>query len=334
MGVTIRALAHKLNLSPSTVSQALNGKGSLRKETRERVRKTARMMGYFISTDPFGVLPELSGRPMRVITSSSRKIEESWGTSMMVVKEISKCLEPYRMPVLLASDEQLLDDLPIDHLGTLVFGGFVSEDLHRPLRESKQPVVVIGSHVSSKEFCSVEPDAITGMRMGISLLHSLGHSRIGFVNGPKTTLMSDMKLTGFVRGMFDHGLAAEYVVDSVGDHPDSRDRVRNLLSDSWHGLTAVICAYEYIGALVIEEASQLGISVPSQLSVISFCDEKPSNTTTPPLTTISIPLEKLARLAVSQILSLRMNSDFSGTRVVAAPELVERGSTDRVHMTG
>ncbi len=56
MKVTIKDIAEKLNIDMSSVSYALSGKGTIKPETRELVRKTAQEMGYI----PNGIARKVS----------------------------------------------------------------------------------------------------------------------------------------------------------------------------------------------------------------------------------------------------------------------------------
>ena len=215
MRVTIRDIARELGMSPSTVSQALNNKGKLRPETRGRVRATARLMGYFNPNDPFGPLPELSGRPMRVVTTAvtdnEPRLDQIQGFPLRVLRGIEDALEPYHIPMLLTSKRQLYNGLPKDHLGTLVIGGYIDDETAAVLEACQFPVVIIGSCTNSLRLCSVEADSMGGIRMAIEYLYGLGHRHIALLNGPDTTRTSERKYIGYLSAMNLLNLDHNYV---------------------------------------------------------------------------------------------------------------------------
>ena len=215
MRVTIRDIARELGMSPSTVSQALNNKGKLRPETRGRVRATARLMGYFNPNDPFGPLPELSGRPMRVVTTAvthnEPRLDQFQGFPLRVLRGIEDALEPYHIPMVLTSKRQLYNGLPKDHLGTLVIGGYIDDETAAVLEACQFPVVIIGSCTNSLRLCSVEADSMGGIRMAIEHLYRLGHRHIALLNGPDTTRTSERKYIGYLSAMNLLNLDHNYV---------------------------------------------------------------------------------------------------------------------------
>lgn len=265
---TIRQIARVLGMSPSTVSQALNNKGSLRAKTRERVISKAKEMGYYSASDPFGIDRALTGRPIWFWPSGMRELPpgfELLGFPAQVWQGAQNVFKPYRTVLKVVVEDDLRRGLPEDVAGTIVTGGYVSEAMAEVLRSSDRPTVIVGAHVGAETgACCVECDVTEGIRMAVEHLHSLGHRQIGFINGPLAWRSSNQKLTGFVRGAFDYSVPCQYVtsVDNPWDDAGVTQTIRALLTADWKDVTALICAYEAIGTAAMTAANSLDMAVP------------------------------------------------------------------------
>jgi DNA-binding LacI/PurR family transcriptional regulator len=111
--------------------------------------------------------------------------------------------------------------------------------------------------------------------------------------------------------------------------------------------TAICCSGDWMACAVLQVASELGLRVPRDVSVIGFADMTATQFVQPPLTTIQQPFSDMGRLAVRRLLSeceadLSANdgqSDVKPSRQSVGAEgeilnllstyLIERGSTAR-----
>lgn len=334
MTVTARAIARALGMSPSTVSQALNNKGMLTMETRERVIEQARELGYPVAIDPFGIDRAISGRPVWFVLSGANRVpprSELAEFSSNVLKGVEQAFAPYRTVLSVVAESDLHQAPPDDLIGIIVVGGSVSEDTEDLLRSGRRPTVTVGCHLSDT-ICGVECDGVQGIRLAVDHLCALGHRNIGFFNGPVTLRTSDQKLTGYIRACHDHHLTVRPVATGIWPwDPDAAEGTAlELFATEWKGITAVVCAYDQLALGALRAARRLGMSVPADVSIVGYHDEGISATSEPPLTTVALPVLEMGKLAARLIVSAGRNRDVVGTRVVLPPRLVVRESTSQV----
>jgi DNA-binding LacI/PurR family transcriptional regulator len=166
-------------------------------------------------------------------------------------------------------------------------------------------------------------------------LLALGHRRIVhlyFSGGHPTR----QRRLGFVDAMTEAGLLEpdSLVEDTVGDGPERLDHaeiVRALLGRA-RPPTAVFAWNDVVAASVIQAASDLGLRVPADLSVVGFNDFIVAQLTSPPLTTVHQPLFEMGREAahclIDRIEARRAGGDEQGpTQRLLPAEIVVRGST-------
>ena len=78
---------------------------------------------------------------------------------------------------------------------------------------------------------------------------------------------------------------------------------------------------------MIRAASDLGLRVPEDLSIVGYDDAPLLEWITPPLTTVKQPLAEMATLATQMLLTLARGEQLSSQRVELGTELIIRKTT-------
>ncbi|GGT25665.1 hypothetical protein GCM10014713_18350 [Streptomyces purpureus] len=167
------------------------------------------------------------------------------------------------------------------------------------------------------------------MRLAVTHLVALGHTRIGLAVGPKRFVPVQRKIEGFRLGMAERlGLSTEDA-DALIEHSlytleGGQAAAAALIS---RGCTAVVCASDMMALGAIRAARQQGLEVPRDVSVVGFDDSPLIAFTDPPLTTIRQPVQAMGQAAVRALLEEIGGTPAPHSEFVFLPELVVRGST-------
>ena len=96
-------------------------------------------------------------------------------------------------------------------------------------------------------------------------------------------------------------------------------------------LTAIFVSNDLPALGVLQAAAEMGRSVPADLSVIGITDIQLAHQVRPALSTVAVPTEESAAMAVEMIMRM-IAGDEAATllRETAPPKLVVRASTARV----
>lgn len=158
-------------------------------------------------------------------------------------------------------------------------------------------------------------------------LLELGHERIGFVAGPSDYLPTHEKAAGRAEALREAGLNPDGLV-SHGDFTlaGGRRALRQLLAKE-NPPTAVICSSDVIAIGVLQEARELGLRVPADLSVVGFDGIEAATWVEPELTTIEQPIDQIASTAVDLLRTVIADPACSLPRVLLQPRLRTGGST-------
>ena len=216
--------------------------------------------------------------------------------------------------------------------GILAIGIFSGDQIN-DLAKISQNIVFLDSSPDELHFDSVVLDFKLGIEQAVDYLLSKGHREIGFI-GPFGKLDQLKRPAPEVRrqyftqymqgkGLFDRTLLLESPMTAVG----ARGALTDYILSGKRLPTAIIAANEEVAIGTVHAVRKAGLSIPRDLSIISFNDTALSALTDPPLTSISTHVEAMSTIAVDFLVRrCTESSDFPPMKVVVSPSLAERES--------
>jgi LacI family transcriptional regulator len=155
---------------------------------------------------------------------------------------------------------------------------------------------------------AITVDQQQGAGVALDHLVALGHRRIAYLAGPETTVNARERLDGFLKRA--QAISASGVDLSINVHPGDFDFqsgeqiARQLLQKPRaERVTAIAAASDQQAIGAIRAARDLGLAVPSDLSVVGFDDITLANLIVPRLTTVQQPVADMAETAVRAVLA-------------------------------
>jgi DNA-binding LacI/PurR family transcriptional regulator len=340
---TIQQVAEAAGVSPSTVSNLLNGRAErMLPETRERVSAAITRLGY---------RPNRAARQLR--TGRTRTIglivpsvgNPFWGA---FARELEASALAHGFNVLLCNSErnpererdyveELWDDgirgmvlctsLPsLDHLAPIVERGLELVTFDRPAQADDPGSVV-----------SISIDNVMGAHLATQHLLDLGHTDLTFVSGSLGSVNRAARFRGFCAALEAAGIR---IPDTPGwsGHDDVPfgdveaaevgRRAAHEIFDRPDHPTGVVAINDMTALGVCRGLRDLGLTVGVDVSVVGFDDIILADLYDPPLTTVRQPIAQMARLAVEEILSHGTRAQTEpGRSVLLRPELVVRESS-------
>ena len=202
-------------------------------------------------------------------------------------------------------------------------------DHYARLIEDGARLVFVNGALADLDVPSIRVDEEAAGELATTHLIELGHSRIGFVAGPRHYLPTRQKALGRERAL----RAAGHEPDGLVEHADftfagGRAALRALLERP-EPPTGVICSSDVMAIGVIQEAVVAGLRVPEDLSVVGFDGIDAIGWTRPPLTTVEQPIDEIADTAVSALTTLIEDPDRPLPNFVFRPKLRLGRSTAR-----
>jgi LacI family transcriptional regulator len=91
--------------------------------------------------------------------------------------------------------------------------------------------------------------------------------------------------------------------------------------------TAIFALNDLMALGALRAAAEAGCSIPADLAVVGYDDLELAHFTNPPLTTIAQPKKEIGAQAVSLLVDRMSQKSLAPRRLVLAPELIVRRST-------
>ncbi len=323
---TINDIARLAKVSKKTVSRVINRAPFVKEETRRRVDAVMSELGYVPDPQARGLALRRSflvgliydnPNAQFVVNAQQGVLDGIRGTGFeLVVHPCHRLAKDFLTEVAGFIDRQKLYGVvllpPVSENDKLV--DLITERGCRYVRVASAKIDDAAHLVMSND------RAVTAQ--AAKHLAALGHTRIGFVAGPKGFRSREERRAGFVAGLKAAGLdlPSELCVDGAYTFESGVAAAAALLALKPRP-TAIFASNDEMAAGVYQGARQLGLSVPDDLSIIGFDDTPVSSRLWPPLTTVHWPILEMGRAAARKLLLGAVDGD-----VVVPAHLVERNS--------
>jgi DNA-binding LacI/PurR family transcriptional regulator len=325
---TIRDVAELAEVSRSTASRALTGRGYVAPVVRDRVRKAARELGY---------VPDAMARHLRQQASHSvgvlvSDLRNDFYASLAAGISQQARRRQYTM---MLSDDGGSSDVETEAAEAFValrVAGVivtpVSAGIGDYLARHRIPVVEVDRQFAPGTCDAVVVDNEGAARRVTTELLRLGHRRIALVIDETHWTTGRDRSAGYRTAFATAGVPfdPELVVTAGWDVEDARREAHALLQLA-EPPTAIFAANNVLAQGVWRAAAELGRSIPEDLSLVSFDDVPWMSMVRPGITAVAQDAVAMGEAAITQLLE-RIASPLAPVRtVMLAPTIVSRGST-------
>lgn len=303
--VRLRDVAERAGVSPTTASFVLGGRDMrIAEETRQRVLRTARELDY---------RPNLTARSLRTQESSTIGLvadtiatghyggELIRGSMTAALKSGHRLLvcESEGDPTLQAA---LIEDLVGRQVAGLVVATSSHDNVPAPRGANGRRVVLLNCR-SDASYPSIVPDETAGGRAAAGLLVRAGHAAGIWLAGetPASSLPGTARLAGIVAELADAGAVIETQL-SCPWWPEAAYEVMSQALGRGERPRAVVCLNDRIAFGVYQALAEVGLTVPRDVSVVSFDDSELASWLRPSLSSIALPEFEMGRLAIEALL--------------------------------
>lgn len=186
-------------------------------------------------------------------------------------------------------------------------------------------VLVEGEPISA--IPSINVNQFSGAAMAVEHLIALGHTKIAHISGPKNWYEAQQRLNGWRTTLLNSGLKADLIVTGDWSPQSGYDAVKELMALGKP--TAIFAGNDGMALGALKALSELGISVPTQMSLVGFDNMPEAPFLVPSLSTVNQDLGELGNQCVNLLVKLINHEETGETRLAIEPELIVRGSTAR-----
>ncbi|WP_121609630.1 LacI family DNA-binding transcriptional regulator [Mesobacillus foraminis] len=333
MAVTIKDVAKIANVAPSTVSRVIANSPRISEKTKEKVREVMHQLGYhpnFIARS----LASQSTQAIGLIMPSSTDIVFQNPFFPIVLGGLSEGAQAKQYVLHMTTgktDHEIYEGVVsmiqggrVD--GMILLSSKVEDKVLSYLHEQDFPFVVIGKPFKDTESIThVDNDNFKAAKEVTNYLISLGHEKIGFIGGDLNLVVTVDRLLGYEKALIEAGipLINEYIIHNQFLREGGREAVQILLSSGVMP-TALVVADDLMALGVLNALDEVGISVPEDLSIVSFNNVLIAEMAKPPLTSVDINIFNLGFEAAKSLIQKIENPNEPAKRIIIPYDIVER----------
>lgn len=336
--VTIAQIAERTGVSVATVSNVLRDRGKVGKETRERILALAKELGYRPNLNARALV---QGRAQTIALVASSIANPFYPEFAQAVETAVRKLG-YFLIICNTNDDPEQEKAYLDAVsGSLAHGilvmnaDFVQLDALLDMHRRGIPVVLCmwERPQSPPQLPCVAVDFYQAGASAAEHLLKLGHRQIGVIVGSLPTGNHIWRYRGFKETIEKAGIGLDESRNVRFGH-DTIDAGRNAahgLLAACPELTAIFATNDLPAVGVLQAAADLGLQVPYELSVVGITDIQLAHQMRPALTTVAVPTQEAADLAVSMLMNEmnRTQDHLPVMQITRSPQLIVRGSTTR-----
>jgi DNA-binding LacI/PurR family transcriptional regulator len=327
----IADVARAAGVSQTTVSHALNGKGYVDPQTRERVKEVARELGYRpnvraqrLRTGEANTIALISSMPFEIAGGAARL------GFLMEVAAVAAAAALTRGLALVLVPPVMAGHLPLERLdidGAIVIEPTSDDANVAHLQERGLPVVCLGRQPGNDSVPYVDIHSSATTQLLLDHLRAQGSKHIALLIGAQPRNSYIESRATYERFCMTHGVTPVIATaDEAGGIDAGRDACAAMLNahPEVDGLCALVDAFA-VGA--VQAIAHLGKRVPHDIKVVTRYDGPRARSCRPPLTAVDLHLDEMALQAVD-LLFAHLGGEHATLRVLPAlPELVMRESS-------
>ncbi len=319
-------VAKLAQVSQSAVSRTFTPGASVSADTREKVLKAARELGY----RPNALARAMISGKSRLIAMMVAYLDNQFYP--IVLEQLSRALQEQGYQVLLFMTETGKQDRVVQRIleyqveGVVMASATLSSTLARECAKTGIPVVLFNRYVPSSPASSVTSDNIEGGRLLAKFLAEGGHERIAFIAGAEDSSTNRDREAGFYKGLAEHGMTVWARAVGGYSFAGAADAARELFSKKERP-DAVFVANDHMAFSVMDVLrGELGLKIPKDVSVVGYDDVPEAAWKGYDLTTISQSSESMIDATVAILLEQIEKRVVKKRAAVVPSELIVRTS--------
>ena len=335
---TIKDIAKESGVSKSTVSRVVSDNGFVKKETREKIEMAMQKLNYTPNMFAKGMRTNKSHAIGILFPEFTNPYFADW---FGIVDKLARergylnfiCITDPKGE----TEEKRLDDLLARNIdGIIMFSYCKRNDFVKKLLEVSKhtPLICSDSMFDDTGLSCVYADGEQGTFDAVTHLIKSGRKRIAYINARKPFTVIERRYSGYLKALLSHGISFDDSIVIEGDFTknggfDATSKLMQL--DNPPDAIAAPTDYMAVGAL--EYLLKNGYNVPGDVAVMGFNNQEITKHTSPALSTVSLPINELAKTAINTLVQLIEKPNQHPVKHVFNCGLELRGSTELNYVT-
>ena len=332
MKFTIKDIANFAGVSTSTVSRVINNQKYVSKSNTEKVLKIINARNYtpnniarsLITKKTYTIgliIPDITNpfyaETAKIIENTSRKLGYS---VIMCNTENRTSLQNKYINILIQKS-----------VDGVIFGSVKTKDFNiDKLFSQGIPYITYHRKLDKKNTSYVVSDNISGIKMAIRYLTSLGHKNIAYISGPSSFSTGIERLEGFFEARKEFSINQSDALIKEGGYSQEKSwKITKELLCLTPRPTAILAANDLMAISAFDCILRHKLTVPKDISIIGYDNINMAAHERIQLTTVSVELENMAKMTATSLINKIINrkGDFKPVHLILKPKLIIRKTT-------
>ncbi|HLS09286.1 LacI family DNA-binding transcriptional regulator [Lentibacillus sp.] len=333
--VTIKDVAKATGVAPSTVSRVIADNSRISPDTKDRVRKAMKELGYHPNVNARNLAVKSTKAIGVVMPSPADKALQN-PFFPEVLRGIGSVTHDVQYSLVLSSGNTQTEIY--DEVERMVYGSYVDgiillysrqgDPVASFLHEKNFPFVMVGKPSDhDREITYVDNDNFLAGKEITEYLINMGHDKIAFIGGSKDLFVTKDRESGYESAIEEAGLTKyeNYKIHTEFLKSGGREAVELLLSLNILP-TGLVVSDDLMSLGVLSTLKESGISVPEDMSLVSFNNIYLSEITTPALTTVDVSIHDLGARAANALIEKTVDKLDTAKQIIVPHEMIYRNS--------
>lgn len=320
--VTLSDVAKMAGVTPMTVSRVVNNPELVKKETREKVAKAMKSLGYV----PNVAAKNLATNRTHIIdVYIPESIDLTNPFSMYCIVGVSEVLSKHYYSLM------ILRNLKKDHLcdGYIVTGLLRNEvNSFKDYASKKQRPFILFGHTDIDGIDYIDTDNVMGGCMATDFLFDNGHKHIAMINVREDKDYAFDRMEGYKQSLLKHSqhINTRLIEEAENSVEGGTKAMRRLLKKK--GFSAVFCATDTLAIGANIAIQEKGLNVPEDISLIGYDALGYEHLSSPEITSIHQPIIEISK-KMADVLIRKIEKNDTEVHEFIAPELKLGGSVKK-----
>lgn len=317
--VTMLDVANRAGVSKSTVSRVLNGKNIVRPDVVKKVFDAIQETGY----RPNLLAQQLATKKTNFIgfVITNELFNGPYFSSLMYHAASYSEKSNHQLVITdgkhSAEDERKAINFLLDMkcAGIIIYPQCLTEsEIAQVIESTDTPILVLNREMPSKPEHAITTDHYHSACVMMEHVIEQGHQQIAVIRGKAGSSTDEQRYQAYSDVLTKHGIELDESKVVQGDWTmESGYRAAQALVESKANFTAILSENDDMAIGAMKALTELGYSLPQDISIVGFDNSKVGEFLTPSLTSVSVPLEQMTQKAILKIVGESAQADAINT---------------------
>ncbi|MFW5786756.1 MAG: LacI family DNA-binding transcriptional regulator [Halanaerobiales bacterium] len=329
---TIKDVAQKADVSPSTVSRVISDSPNISDSTKHRVRKIMEEMNYH----PNAIARSLVTQKTNTIgLVMARPTDRAFANPFFseVIRGIADIAQSKHYNLLFSAAENyyteseetlsLVKNGRVD--GLILMASRANDKLIEYLQSYRYPFVLIGRSPHYDNLPRVDNDNIKAAYDMMNFLIKNNNKKIALIAGPDDYIVSRDRIEGYKNALKESNIKFDENLIKYTDfsYKEGYKAVKELLR-SIPDLDVIFAIDDLLAIAALNSIKEHGLNIPRDVGVVGFNDQTLSSYIEPNLTTVRIPIIEMGKKAATMLIKMINNPEYNGEEKIIPTKIIAR----------